>query len=53
MVKVAIPCLRYSSKDIEEVMDRLNTFRIFWISLEVDLLEFVMGEAVEVVDASF
>ena len=41
--------LRCSREDIEEVADYLDLLRVFQIALEVDLLELVMGEAVEVV----
>ena len=40
-------------EDVEEETDYLEFLWVFWISLEVGLLELVMGQAMEVMDVPF
>ena len=52
-VEVGYLLLGCSSEDIEEVTDHLDLLWILRVSLEVGLLELVMGETVEVIDIPF
>ena len=40
-------------EDVEEETDHLDLFWILWISLEVGLLELVVGQAMEVIYIPF
>ena len=53
MVEVAHLLLWCARENIEEVADNLEFLGVLWVSLEVGLLELVMGQAMEVVDVPF